>query len=261
MSESQGIQFNKQLFEDDQPQQTNPATTPGQSDNRSRLISLIKSADKEGIVRFLNTLPNPAEIINQRDDSLKQSSIYEAVQIKDKQLSVEVTELFLEKGGQIKIKDVHGQSPLFYISRDGNIPLLNLFLRHSIDINESDNFKQSPLFYASRDNQVDFVREMLRNGANPNHKDKVNETALFYAAREGHKEICNILIDGGADVNILDNKRQTALYFAKKSKNDDLVNFLISKGALNTKDGKLTKNDLLKMKGGILKRRQCRLHK
>ena len=63
---------------------------------------------------------------------------------------------------------------------------------------------------------------MLKKGSNIKHRDKINETPLFYAARD------------------------TALYFAKKQKNAELIDFLISKGAINTKDGKLTKSDILK---------------
>lgn len=248
MSDNQGIQFNKQLFETPQNPQPVPEVIPASNDNRSRLIALIKSAQKEPLFQFLNSLPTPENLINSRDESLKQNVIYESVQIKDQSVSVEITKLLIEKGGHIKIKDVHGQSPLFYICRDGNLPLLELFLSQSVDINESDSFKQSPLFYASRENRIDFIREMLSHGANPNHRDKVNETALFYAAREGNKDVCRVLLEGGADVNILDNKRQTALFFAKKSKNNDLADFLISKGAINTKDGKITKNDLLRQK-------------
>lgn len=248
MSDNQPIQFNNELL--NTPPKTQQPHQPIETTNdpNTDLHALIVKGEPEPVSHFLNNLPDPKTIINKRDDTLKQTAIYTAVQIKDQTKAVDIVKSLIEKGGQIKIKDVHGQSPLFYICRDGNLPLLELFLSHEVDINESDNFKQSPLFYAARENKIDFIKRMLSNGANPNHRDKVNETPLFYAAREGNIDVCRVLLEGGADVNILDNKRQTALFFAKKSKNADLADFLISKGAINTKDGKITRNDLLRQK-------------
>ena len=145
------------------------------------------------------------------------------------------------------LRDIHGQSPLFYICRDGNIELLNLFCSKGADINERDSFNQSPLFYACRDGQATCIREMIKLDANVNQKDKVNNTALFYAAREGKTEVCEILLDHGADVNIVDLKKQTALYFAKKNGHSDTINLLINRGAYNTKDGKLKTSDINKI--------------
>lgn len=87
---------------------------------------------------------------------------------------------------------------------------------------------------------------MLKYGSNPNHRDKIDETPLFYAARDNRKDACKALLDGGAEINVVDERKQTALFFAKKSASPELIDFLISRGAINTKDGRLTKADLLK---------------
>lgn len=223
-------------------------TAPSYLSPAQELVSLVKAKNYEGIERLLNSNPNPSDIINTRDDILKQTPMYNAAMIKDYDLATKILGILIEKGGKIQIKDIHGQSPLFYICREGNLKALQLFLANSIDINESDNFKQSPLFYASRDGKLDCVKTMIQNGANPDHRDKVNETALFYAAREGRTEICKVLLDNGADVNMVDLKKQTALFFAKMGSHDEVVELLLSRGALNTKDGRLTKNDLNKLK-------------
>lgn len=227
-------------------------TTPDQTSLSQKLISLIKSADLPAITTLLQSVPDPTALLNTRDSIFKQTPIYQAVQIKDKTTSSQVVKLFIEKGAQIKLKDIHGQSPLFYICKNGNISSLHLLLAQSIDINESDNFKQSPLFYASRDGQVECVREMIKNGANPDHRDKVNETALFYACREGHLEVCKLLIDHGADVNMIDLKKQTPIFFAKAGGHQQVVDLLLSRNAVNYRDGRLTKSDLSKIKRSSL---------
>lgn len=249
MSDEPRIQFNNQIM--DQPQ--NPPTQPfnnGESaqhhyaDPHKELMQILKDANLPELQRFLKTQSNTAELINRREPIFQQTAMYLAVQVKDPHLAVEVTRTLVEAGGKVTVKDIHGQSPLFYVCRDGNIGLLHIFIANGCDINEADNFKQSPLFYASRDGRADCVLEMLRNGVNPEHRDKVNETALFYAAREGHTKICEILIDYGADVNTVDDKKQTALFFARKAGHKSTEDLLIAKGAINTKDGRVTKADL-----------------
>ena len=89
---------------------------------------------------------------------------------------------------------------------------------------------------------------MLNKGAAPNHLDQVNENALFYASREGKYETCKALLDAGANVNQVDLKRQTALFFAKKRNHHNVIELLISHGAVNTKDGRLSKSDHQKKK-------------
>lgn len=92
------------------------------------------------------------------------------------------------------------------------------------------------------------VELLFSKGANANHKDKINQSPLFYAAKMGHVEICKILIKNYANVNQVDLKRQTALFYAKLNKREAVINLLIAKNAINTKDGKLTKSDLNKLK-------------
>lgn len=249
MSEEPRIQFNNQIMEQKPEAQREGYPNGHQSghplnDPHKELMRLIKEADVQELECFLRAQSHAAELINRREPIFQQTCMYTAVQVKDPQLAVEVSRILIEAGAQIKIKDVHGQSPLFYICRDGNIGLLHLFLANSCDINETDNFKQSPLFYSSRDGKADCVLEMLRNGANPEHRDKVNESALFYAAREGHSRICEILIDYGADVNTVDDKKQTALFFARRAGHKETGELLIARGAINTKDGRVTKADL-----------------
>lgn len=217
------------------------------------LIDLIESENLSGLIEILNSVPNPEQYINILDPTLKQSAFYRAVNIRNEKLCLDVARVFFANGGKINVKDIHGQSPVFYICKEGKIELLKMCLEQGIDINETDNFRQTPLFYAARDGKTDMARFMIMNRANPNHKDKVDQTALFYAARDNRLDVCKILIELGADVNIPDHKKQTALFFAKKSGHKEIEDFLIMNGAINTKDGILRQSDLKRgIKVGIL---------
>lgn len=89
---------------------------------------------------------------------------------------------------------------------------------------------------------------MIELGADPNKTDKVNETALFYAARDGKLDAVKVLIENGADANIIDHKKQTAIFFAKKNGHKEVIDYLVEHGAINTKDGKITRPQILKTK-------------
>jgi ankyrin repeat protein len=166
------------------------------------------------------------------------------VQLRNPGAAFDIASVLAEFGASFKVKDLHGQSPLFYVCKDGNIPLLKMAHRYQIDLNEADNFRQTPMFYAAREGHANCIREMIGCGADPNHKDKVNETALFYAARDGRYNAVAAMLDLGADPNIIDDKKQTALFFAKKNNHKDVIDLLVARGAINTKDGRLTKADL-----------------
>lgn len=248
--------FNNQLMRPsahEQPtQQYQPAPTDTYVDPQRELLILIREENPERLRSFLSTQASPESLVNQRDREFQQTPLYIAVQIPNKQSALAVCQVLAEFGASFRVKDIHGQSPLFYICKDGVIPLLQLALAHGADINETDHFNQTPLFYAARDGQADCIREMIRNGSNPNHRDKVNETALFYASRDGRLAAVRTLLEQGADPNVIDDKKQTALFFAKRQNHSDVIDLLISRGAINTKDGRLTKADIARATKGNL---------
>ena len=254
MDKTNDMVFNNQIFNSGAVQI--PTTPVDQLNNNLSIIygqgkhqEIIDAIVGENITKLeelLRSLPHPDRYINTIDPMFKQTLFYKAVSIPNEKAGLEMSKILLSFGGKIDRKDVHGQSPMFYICKDGKADILKLFLENGADINETDNFRQSPLFYASRDGKYEMVKFMISNRANPNHKDKVEETALFYAARDNRFDTCKVLIDMGADVNVIDQKKQTALYFAKKNSHKDIEELLIMHGALNTKDGLLRQSDLRK---------------
>lgn len=258
MENNSEITFNNQVF-------NNPSTTQpviwGQGAHQ-KLLDLIQEENEESISEFLNSVPNPELLINAIDTTFKQSAFYKAVNIQNDQKCLSIAKLLFSKGGKLNVKDIHGQSPLFYICKEGKLELLTMCLNQGVDVNETDHFRQTPLFYASRDGKTDCVKLMIANKANPNHKDKVDQTAMFYASRDNRFEVVKVLVKGGGDVNISDHKKQTALYFARKNGNKEIDEFLVANGAVNTKDGILKQADLKKVaKPGFLISRQNQINK
>ncbi len=253
MDKASNVVFNNQAVEGGvgHPQQThtpsgtNQAPTYGQG-RHQELLEAISTENYQQALNVLNSVPNPEQILNLMDNIFRQSAIYRVVTMPDPAKALEFARLFIAKGAIVLGKDIHGQSPLFYICKEGRSELLKLLLENKADINETDNFRQTPIFYASRDGKTDMVRTMLEYKANPNHKDKAEQTALFYAARDNRLETVKALVEGGANVNIADGKKQTALYFARKSGNQAIDDYLVAEGAVNTKDGILRQADMRK---------------
>lgn len=253
MDKPTDVVFNNQAVDGPAPlpktTQTDPAGQQPLQYNQGPHAALLEAITKDNYdkaVEILNSVPHPDQLLNLTEATYKQSAIYKATMMTNLESSLAFTRLFIAKGAVVLGKDVHGQSPLFYICKDGRVDLLNLYLENKADINETDNFRQTPLFYASRDGKDDIVRLMIANQVNVNHKDRAEQTALFYASRDNRLEAVRALIEGGANVNMADGKKQTALFFARKNGHEDIVEFLISNGAINTKDGILRQSDLRK---------------
>lgn len=253
MDKASNVVFNNQAVEGGvgQPALTHThsgahaAPTYGQG-RHQELLEAISTENYQQALNVLNSVPNPEQILNLMDNIFRQSAIYKVVLMPDPAKALEFARLFIAKGAIVLGKDIHGQSPLFYICKEGRIELLKLLLENKADINETDNFRQTPIFYAARDGKTDMVRTMLEHKANPNHKDKAEQTALFYAARDNRLETVKALVEGGANINVADGKKQTALYFARKMGNQAIDDYLVAEGAVNTKDGILRQVDMRK---------------
>ena len=98
-----------------------------------------------------------------------------------------------------------------------------------LNINDLDIHGQSPLFYASRDNKITVALKLIEMGVEVNVVDNLQQqTPLFYSAREGHLEMCKILIENGCKAAHLDTSKKNAMYFAKKNNRKDVVDYLTS---------------------------------
>lgn len=214
---------------------------------RRTLVQLIKEERVEEARQFLARSADPRALVQAKSPETMQTPLFQAVQIKNKERAFELSRALLDLGAPASSVDTYGQTPLFHICREGNVPLLELFLDRGAKINEEDFIKQTPLFYAAREGHIELVKTMLARGAEADHLDKLRETALFYAARDGRVEVCQALIDSGANVNTVDEKKQTALYFALKNNNTAVVDLLVARGAVRTKDGRISKNDQLRL--------------
>ena len=70
----------------------------------------------------------------------------------------------------------------------------------------------------------------------------------------GNLAVIAALLDAGADVNAIDTQKKTALFFAKGNSRREVAELLVARGAIDTKDGRLTKTDLIRAQKSSLTR-------
>ena len=74
------------------------------------------------------------------DESLRQNVIFFSCQIKDDEAAYQRTLEFLQMGAKANYVDSLGQTPLFYVCRDGRIKLAQLLVQHGCDVNHLDTY-------------------------------------------------------------------------------------------------------------------------
>lgn len=65
-----------------------------------------------------------------------------------------MTKIVLEAGLNANSMDIHGQTVLFYLARDGRGDIMSLILLNKVSPNQQDGYNQTPLFYAAREGQL-----------------------------------------------------------------------------------------------------------
>lgn len=215
---------------------------------RSAMFTLIKEERIDEAIAFIGRAHDPAKLVNLVNPDDKRTALFIAAQVKSFQKAVEISKSLLDFGAYVNHCDGYGQTALFFAAAEGNTDLIRLLIERGARLNEEDGFKQTALFYAAREGHLSAVKEMITKGAEVDHLDQIKETPLFYAASKGQKDMCQLLVENGANVNAVDDKKQTAMFFALKSNHIAVVDYLVSVGAIKTKDGRITRIELLKPK-------------
>jgi hypothetical protein len=87
--------FNNQLMQQshrpDLPFDTDLNTSP-----QKRILALVKSGNVNGLKNYLQSIDNPSEYINTPDKEFKQTVLYQAVQIKDRDVAYLISECLLK---------------------------------------------------------------------------------------------------------------------------------------------------------------------
>lgn len=99
----------------------NESTVPRLDEKQigDKIFNLIKVADMKNYLKLLKDENlYPSSIKNLKHET--QNILFAAAQIQDHKKALEFSKIHIGYGVDIKCKDINGQTPLYYASREGN---------------------------------------------------------------------------------------------------------------------------------------------
>lgn len=157
--------------------------------------NLIKSIDKKDI--DFNSKNNTGETIL--------FSIF-----KKTPHDMEIVQLLIEKGFDIREVDIHGNNLLFYCMKDETqISNLKYLIEKGLNVNHTNYRGETPLHLASSYGNAQAVRYLIENGSKVDVKNLYGDTPLLLATVNIRPEIIDILLSNNADFTIKNNQSTT----------------------------------------------------
>ena len=168
-----------------------------------------------------------------------------------------ITQMFLELGADVNIKNIYGHTPLINAVKDiKDIQLVKLLIDTGADVNIIDETGITALGYSvsskEDNNSIAITDLLLKSGAKVNRESTQATTALMRAAKSNNFNSVKLLLITGANINATNAANKTAINFATQP---DVVQLLIDRGADYSiidavKIGSINKvNDFIKING------------
>ena len=145
---------------------------------------------------------------------------------------LEIGDLLVRAGANVKAANRYGVTPLLLACTNGNGAMVELLLNAGADPNAALPGGETPLMTAARSGSHRSVKALLSRGAIVDSKDeRRGQTALMWAAAEGHADVAQELIGAGADVRARVPSGLTPLLFAVREGRTAVVRVLLRAGA------------------------------
>jgi ankyrin repeat protein len=140
-----------------------------------------------------------------------------------------VLKMLLERGGDINIRNVGGETPLFKAMIQADTDTISALLAAGADPNAQDITHCSPIHYAL---SVESLSLLISHKANIEAQDNLGETALDRAAADGDVERIKFLLQNGAKINSRSDKGYTPLKCAELGFREEAAKFLKDQGGI-----------------------------
>ncbi|MBN1798788.1 MAG: ankyrin repeat domain-containing protein [Spirochaetales bacterium] len=140
---------------------------------------------------------------------------------------LEVAEYLINRGANISLRDISGDTPLHNAAGRGSSRMIELFIAKGAPLNAINYYGETPLHKAVVLNRTEAADCLIEHGADINKTDEFGSTLLHYAVRaEGNIESVQFLLQKGALTNIKDMDQKTPLDLALENKNQSAVELL-----------------------------------
>lgn len=136
-------------------------------------------------------------------------------------------------GEEYDLDEYDDIAPFFYaIRKRASLEMLELFLENGVDLKATDSEGVSALDMAIKFKRKDVIQFCIDNGFDLNStKRKSGITPVMLAACFSDYEMMQVLLDGGGDINAVDKAGMSPKDYAKKLGQTKMVEYLDEKGA------------------------------
>ncbi len=138
---------------------------------------------------------------------------------------------YLSNGASPSVPDQYGQTPIYWASRQGHLPLLELLLSaspspiESVALSDQDGL--TALHAAARRGHVAVCQRLMEvNGGLVGAVDRNGKTALHGAAAMNQGEVARVLVARGASTRAKDRTGKTPVDDAQRAGHYDLCDIL-----------------------------------
>ncbi|KAK4641820.1 hypothetical protein QC761_504180 [Podospora bellae-mahoneyi] len=154
---------------------------------------------------------------------------------KDRDESMGIIQLLLEKGADPNGADDDGDTSLISCSVFQQVEVTQLLLKHGAQVDVANNDGKKAIHAAAAECDPRMIRLLLDHGANPAQKEIDGWKALHMAAQMDKKEtleVVKVLVDTRRiEINNQEEKGTTALYLAVQAGRPDVAQVLLEAGA------------------------------
>ena len=159
----------------------------------------------------------------------------------------------IQKGVNINLQDVNGNSALSSASENGHDALVKILLSKGADRTQlkpvhhspfvipdiKDDYQAPEIFiFGVRYGITDIVKSMLKRGIPIDTQDSQGNNALGAAAAANQREITTLLLDRGADINFINGNSMSPLDHALANDGIDCAVLIYQKDGLPSDSGK-----------------------
>ncbi|XP_028313666.1 death-associated protein kinase 1 [Gouania willdenowi] len=145
--------------------------------------------------------------------------------------NIQIIEVLMRKGAEIKAHDKSGANAIYYASRHGHVETLKFLHEKKCPLDVQDKSGETALHVAARYGNVDVVSYLCSIQANPDLSDREQETPLHCAAWHGYSTVARALCHAGCQVDAKNREGESPLLTASARGFVDIVECLVEHGA------------------------------